>query len=440
MKISTRKYSLFQRVHRNLTLLFTGIASLILISMSVGHLYISEKELKNNQYLSFLNESNTIFSNIERQNTITGNWLSSLSSNNHFLVAVYDNDRMLSHTEQTLTNDQKHMVSGVLAEGKKFLPPPPSSSTAYTSDRSDFYYEHDDGTTYYANIARIKKSSACLYMVIVSPTRSLEKQLYQQRFSFFLINLTGIFLLFLFSYFYTKKLLLPIQENQEKQNSFIAIASHEFRTPLAVMHSCLSAFRQANPEVKEQFLQTIEMENRRLVSLVNDMLILTQVSGRFLSVKMSETDLDTLLLNCYEEFLPLAKENGLKLFIELPEQTIPSCLCDAGRLSQVLGILISNAINYSNKGGYIKLLLTTSHSRFFLVVEDNGIGISDTAKSHIFERFYREDFSRNKQEHFGLGLCIAKEIIDSHHGQITVSDTPGGGTTFTISLPMRKQT
>lgn len=439
MKISTKKYPLFQRVHRNLTILFTAITSLILISMSVGHLYISEKELKDNGYLSFLNESNTIFSNMEHQTTITGSWLSTLSANNHFLMAVYDNDNMLSHTEKTLTNDQKQMVTDVLAEGKKILPPSLSSSTAYTSDRADFYYSDDDGTTYYTNIARIKNSSAYLYMVILSSTRPLERQLYRQRFFFFLINLAGILLLFLFSHFYTKKLLLPIQENQEKQTGFIATASHEFRTPLAVMHSCLDAFRQANPEVKEQFLQTMEKENRRLSSLVNDMLILTQTSGRSLSVNMSETELDTLLLNSYEEFLPLAKEKGLRLFIELPEQIIPACLCDAGRLSQVLGILISNAVSYCNKNGYIKLALSTSHSRFFLTVEDNGIGISDTAKPHIFERFYREDSSRNKQEHFGLGLCIAKEIIDFHHGHITVSDTPGGGTTFTISLPIRKQ-
>lgn len=427
----TMKKKLFKRVHWNLTFLFTGIASLILVSLSVAYLITSEKALEENYHLSFLRESDTIFSNLEHQNTITNSWLSTITNNTGYIIAIYDNDKLLSYAETTLSENQKTMTGEVLSISRKKLP----SSPEYDSKQANFYYEGKNGITYYANTARIKHPTSYLEAVILSSPQTLEKQLSGQRTHFVLIVLAGILFFFFFSFYYTGKLLEPIQESQKKQNAFIAASSHEFRTPLAVILSSVEAFHHAEPDMQEQFLQIIEKEGRRLSALVNDMLFLAKADNHTWSFSMKKTEPDTLLLNSYEEFLQIAKNNDIKLYIDLPETDIAVCVCDAERIAQVLAILLSNAISYGKKGGYIKLSICFSPSSVSFVVEDNGRGISDEAKSHIFDRFYRENSARNEQNHFGLGLCIAKEIIELHSGDITVSDTPGGGTTFTVTLP-----
>ena len=106
------------------------------------------------------------------------------------------------------------------------------------------------------------------------------------------------------------------------------------------------------------------------------------------------------------------------------------------RISQVLGILLDNAISYVPANGKIVLSLSQTETHFLIRVKDNGPGIPDSAKTSVFRRFYQADSARNNRQHFGLGLCIAYEIISLHKGTISVLDTPGGGSTFQISLPL----
>lgn len=431
-KNTADKQLLFKRVHRNLTLLFTGIAGMILIVMSICYLYMSEKEWKDNSYLSFLNESNTILSNFKNQETVTYSWLSKVSFHNHFLMAVYDNGSLLSYSNSSLTEEEKILTDSIFSSIQEDLSFPDSVDLDYSTSHIDFTYQSSAHVTYYVNAARIGNSS--LYAIILFSTQSLKEQLNRQRLRFLLVDLIGLSALFLFAFYYTKKLLVPIRENHEKQNAFIAAASHELRTPLAVILSSVTAFPQAETPMKEQLLQTIEKESRQMSTLINDMLTLAKADNHAWNFVLEETELDTLLLNSYEAFYPLAAQKDIRLQIELPDTALPACLCDSQRISQVLAILMSNALSYGKKGGYIKLSLHYSSPCFHLSVEDNGIGISDEAKKHIFDRFYREDPSRSHKEHFGLGLCIAKEIVDFHHGRILVKDTPGGGSTFFIIL------
>ena len=130
----------------------------------------------------------------------------------------------------------------------------------------------------------------------------------------------------------------------------------------------------------------------------------------------------------------MASRKSINLSISLPETAVPLFSCDPERISQVLSILLHNALSYTPEGGQVRLSLLPEGKNIRLLVADNGIGIPDEEKSHIFERFYRADRSRSKKGHFGLGLCIASEIVKAHHGQILVSNTPGGGSTFTVVL------
>ena len=172
----------------------------------------------------------------------------------------------------------------------------------------------------------------------------------------------------------------------------------------------------------------------RVSSLVNDMLTLSQSDTHRFSIQKVPIELDTLLMNSYESFVPLAQEKSLSFSVELPEDVLPPCNADPERISQVVSILLHNAISYTPGHGAITLSLAIHRDKFHIIVTDNGIGISDEDKKKIFDRFYRAEKSRSMKDHFGLGLSIAHEIVKAHGGSIAVSDAAGGGSCFTVVL------
>ncbi len=425
--------------HRSLTFLFTAVVSIVIVVMLLGYLYLSEIEWREKNFLSFLNTSNTILSNLEHQDTLSVSWLSTIADDNHFIIAIYDNGSLLTHSENHLTVQEKKLAASALSQASETLSNPNNTSPEFAYIRKHFMIQDENENSWYANTARFGTAST-LYAVILSSTASLEQQFARQRLQLLTGTLAGLAVLFLFFSFWVKKLLAPVQESQKRQTEFIAAASHELRTPLAVIRSALSALNKAEGEERRKFTYIIEKESRRMSALLNNLLFLTSTAA--LSSSQSEhdttrkpTELDTLLLNVYESFLPLASEKQIRLQISLPETPVSPILCNSSQISQLMEILLSNALSYGKKGGCVWLALSYQSPYFVLTVKDNGCGISDTAKPRIFERFYREDPSRSEKEHFGLGLCIAKEIINSHSGRITVSDTPGGGATFTVYLP-----
>ena len=228
-----------------------------------------------------------------------------------------------------------------------------------------------------------------------------------------------------------QKMIRPLETSRKKQTEFIASASHELRSPLAVIQSSVSAMDNAPGEETQHFISVIQKECSRMARLINDMLSLANADNHSWNLLTSPCELDTLLLETYEKYEPLANSKNLHLNIRLPEEPLPPCRCDASRVSQILAVLLDNALSYVPENGQITLSVRKENSFFFLTVTDNGPGIPDSAKEAVFQRFYRADASRHDKQHFGLGLCIAKEITLLHHGTISVTDTPGE------ALPLR---
>ena len=149
------------------------------------------------------------------------------------------------------------------------------------------------------------------------------------------------------------------------------------------------------------------------------------------------------MLDVYEQFSPLARKKGLSLQLDLPKEQPPSCVCDPERLTQLFTILLDNALSYTPSGGSVTLSLSVSdiparavfrRRELCFCVSDTGPGIPDDCKARIFERFYRADTAHSDKQHFGLGLCLAKEIADAHHGKLWVTDSPSGGACFSFRL------
>lgn len=289
---------------------------------------------------------------------------------------------------------------------------------------------------FYVSTALIPKSHGTVSMIILYSLDSVKHKILLQRLAFSGAAFLAILALSICSWFFTGRMITPLEKSRQEQTEFIAAASHELRSPLAVILSGISAMKKADPKEQEHFLSVIEKEGTRMSLLINDMLSLSNADNHSWKMHPVFCELDTLLLDTYEKYEPLMQDHHMKFFIELPEEEIPSCPCDPERISQVLGILLDNAISYVPENGKIILSLSQTETHFLIRVKDNGPGIPDFAKASVFRRFYQADSARNNRQHFGLGLCIAYEIISLHKGTISVLDTPGGGSTFQISLPL----
>lgn len=430
---------MFRKVHVRLTLLCAGITAVIMIVMSLCYLYVSEDGLYKNQFQAFQNDINTITTNLEQQSVISMEWLSKMEAQGNYLFYVLDNgipflynqlnDPDTSSARTLLLEESLDVYQNILS----------GSSVSRTSSYNAWHLEFEftsasTDTKYFGSVMNMGKNASSLEIIVLSSLESLEEQIREQRLRFIGIDFAAILMLTVFSWIFTGRLLHPIMENQEKQAQFVASASHELRTPLAVILSASECCKTAPPEKQEGFLKTISNEGARMSALVSDMLTLSGSDSHHFSVRLQPIELDTLFMNSYEAFEPLAKEKSISLSIHLPEQALPLCNADPERISQVISILLHNAISYTPEGGKIELSLSYQKSHFHIAVRDNGIGISDEDKKRVFDRFYRAEKSRSTKEHFGLGLSIAYEIVKAHNGSILVTDTPGGGSTFTVIL------
>jgi two-component system, OmpR family, sensor kinase len=220
------------------------------------------------------------------------------------------------------------------------------------------------------------------------------------------------------------------------QRRFIADVSHEFRTPLTVIKGNIGLIRRIG-QIDEESLTSIEGEVDRLTRLVGDMLLLAQAESGRLPLDMKPTELDTLLLEVYQQMRMLAGERLQIRLVDIDQVQVNG---DHDRLKQVLLNLVGNAMQYTPVGGQITLALRKSSERAQVIISDNGPGIPAQDLPHIFERFYRGEKSRTRSKGtgFGLGLSIAYWIINNHNGIIEVNSVEGKGTTFSVWLPLLK--
>ena len=252
----------------------------------------------------------------------------------------------------------------------------------------------------------------------------------------------GIAALYLVCRVLVGRSLKPIEESRKKQNEFIAAASHELRSPLSVIRSSLSAVTAA-PEKQDQFLANIDRECLRLSGLVSDLLLLASADAKTWTIRREDLDADTLLIGVYERFEPLARERNIRLCLELPEEALPHLTGDGQRLEQVLSILLDNALTYTPAGKQVTLSACRREARghkkagVTFAVSDQGCGVPDADKKHVFDRFYRADGSRTDRQHYGLGLSVAKELVQLHGGTIGLEDAEGGGARFLVHLPVK---
>lgn len=426
---------MFKKLHIRLTLLCTVVSSFILVFMSFACLSFQEAESRERYFSDFQVNVNMLINYLESQSVISHNWLSQFHTDTRFEMDILDNGNRLAFGNLKPLRSKEPIFELIreTAEKEYLVYEKSITPQSILSTHVEFEITAED-IPYYAAVIMLPKNKGVLNIAILHAQEDLQKTITTQRLYFAIADIAGILLLAIFFWFFTWRMILPLIENRKKQTEFIASASHELRSPLTVMLSALSAMKHASPTDAERFSQTIALEGKRMSRLIDDMLALSSADSAHFTVRKSAVELDTLLLSAYEKFEALAKDKNISLKINLPDESVPPCQCDKERIEQVLSILLDNALSYTPIGGAIRLSLQASTDKFTLRVADNGIGIPDTEKKAIFDRFYRCDKSHKDKEHFGLGLCIAWEIVHMHKGKLWVEDTPGGGATFVMVL------
>ena len=248
-----------------------------------------------------------------------------------------------------------------------------------------------------------------------------------------IIGAATVFLFFMLSIALSFWLIKPVKETFDKQKRFISDASHELKTPLAVISANTDVLEAELGENK--WLGYIRSESMRMSELVNELLYLARLddkSGQ--KVVMSKFNLTDVVLQTSLPFESRMFEEGKTLEIDAQENI--NCDGDESAIKHVLTILIDNAIKYSGEKDVIKVGLKLHSGKKIITVYNTGIGIKKEKLDKVFERFYREDEARSSSSGgYGLGLAIAAEVVRKHHGNIKCESEYGKWVCFTVTLP-----
>lgn len=421
-----------------LTAFNTVITGAILVGMTLLCLFISERNTRAQTFQNFSGNLSTVSSYLGERNQLSATWLRQMESSGRFCISIQDGGTPLF--SMGLSAERNNLAPEFQQArdraGSEF---DLNSVSARNGGSCAFSLQGEDGTGYFAGVSLIPKNGSMLELVLLYPLAEMESGILRQRLAVCLAALLAIGLLGIFSWCFTGKMLRPIQENQRRQTQFIAAASHELRTPLTAILSAASAWERveaAESPRQTVFSEIIRREGRRMSRLIGDMLTLASADSQSWEVKTETTEPDMLLLMVYETYSPLAKEKGLALSLSLPETDVPALELDKDRMIQVLSVLLDNALSYTPAPGRIRLGLQLGKNSLRVTVSDTGPGVPDSEKQRVFERFHRGEEARSHRAHFGLGLCIAAEIVKRHRGKLWVEDAQGGGAAFILELPI----
>lgn len=260
-----------------------------------------------------------------------------------------------------------------------------------------------------------------------------------------LIVLAIVFLLLssLIGHFMAGRAMRPIMNAFARQRQFVADASHELRTPLSVMHASIEVIeaeeRDKFSPMTVQIIEDMKDETQRMTHLVGDMLTLARADSGRQQLTLERFDLYLTIEKIVRSFQPIAHKRDIQLYMTgLHNLKVKA---DQERITQLLYILIDNAIKFTLDHGKIKVTLNEvtkgSTRKASIAVNDTGIGMTDEQLQHIFDRFYRADQVRSrKQGGAGLGLAIAKWIVETHGGTLIAHSEVNIGSTFTAILPI----
>ncbi len=230
-----------------------------------------------------------------------------------------------------------------------------------------------------------------------------------------------------------------LEQVEDLRRNLVADVAHELRTPIANIQGYLEAMRDGVMDATEGSLGNVLGQVGNLTHLVDDLSLVAQAEAGVLRLSPEPTSVGDLVQETTDAFQPRASAKGVGLTSRVT-QDLPTIQMDRARISQVLGILLDNAVIHTPAGGTIEVSAEPARAGVRLTVADSGAGMEPDELEHAFERFYRADPSRSRATGgVGLGLTIAKQLVEAHGGRIWAESTPGEGSRVRFELPAREE-
>ncbi len=239
------------------------------------------------------------------------------------------------------------------------------------------------------------------------------------------------------SWFLAKRTLSPVQKIHEQQKQFVSDASHEMRTPLAIMSGEIEITlnkKRTTEEYKKTLISTKE-ETNRLSKLVENLLFLANADRNEKTLTLELIDITDVISDVVQSLQLKSNNKNIALTLHTDNVTTPMVHGHPTLLHQLFYNLIDNAIIYTPKKGKVTISLSELKNFVSIAIVDTGIGIGHEHQTKITQRFYRIDTARSQTKGYGLGLSIVKSIIERHKGQLRISSKVNKGSTFTVLLP-----
>ncbi|MEG1882684.1 MAG: HAMP domain-containing sensor histidine kinase [Clostridia bacterium] len=421
-----------QKLRARLIRLYVLTVALVLAALLAVILLLSSREVEQKNKESFATLLTSVTERLQTESIVQHSWLKRMETENSLFIHIEDNGTQLLYNsidgaDRMLLFDT---VCRLSRQAGIDVAAVPLYADRQTSDPLRFTLNH---AAYFGAVSLIPAGNGYRSLImaqqIITGNQSWRFGLFAICYllAVLLLSLTGVRLI--------DRALQPAVESRIRQTAFIAAASHELRSPLAVIQANAATLTAAPAQIPAA-AATIENECARMSRLIGDLLLLASTDAKSWPVTLTMLDMDTVLLNVYEMYRSVCAKQGLDLHLHLPDHPLPLAKGDAQRLAQVLGILLENAIAYGTSPQCSSIEISAYPHRQQVIIEviDHGPGVADAQKAYVFDRFFRGDRSRKDKQHFGLGLSIAYELIALHKGTITLSDTLGGGCTFRICL------
>ena len=422
-------------LQRRLTALFTAGTSLVLgLSLLVTYGLFCE-QMESDRRMVRQQNIQDVINSLARDAVLSDRRLSELESAGQMVISITDNGASLYFPGAWQTAESRRR----LVETALQLAAAQGVDTAHPGQVQDMALTDGKGAHYWASVSILTQGQEQFGVTILhsrSEELAVRRSLALQHVLIFLAGIAGLAVL---SWAVVRRALRPTVQSLQRQNEFIAAASHELRSPLAVIRASLSAAGQAEDTAQaHRFMSAADSEAARMGRLVDDLLVLAGSDTGAWHVSLQPVELEGFAIGLFDHWLALCRQTGHTLHLDLPEGRLPSVRADRERLDQLLGILLSNACEYTPSGTDVTIAVRCSRRHAAVSVIDRGPGIPADRKEQIFQRFARGDASRTKRTHFGLGLSVAQELAHLHAGNLTCTDTPGGGATFTLTLPLSR--
>lgn len=228
---------------------------------------------------------------------------------------------------------------------------------------------------------------------------------------------------------------------EQMKLDFVSMAAHELRTPLTSIRGYLSLFLHENKDkfdaTQSMFLNRVQFSTTQLLALIENLLSVSKIERGVFTVQTKPTDWVTLVRNTVDEFVERANDKKVILTFKQPQTPIGLAAVDQLRITEVITNLLGNAINYTREGGQVSVNIEQKDGTIITHIKDTGEGIPAEAIAHLFKKFFRvSGVLEQGSKGTGLGLFIAKSIIDMHKGKIWVDSELGKGSTFSFMVPV----